>query len=121
MSRIKQNHSRFRQIVRGKIRGNLKQYISQGELIGKQGKDKVSIPLPQIELPRFKFNAQDGGGVGQGEGQEGDSLGDGDQQPGQGEAGEGEGEKALEVDVTLDELAQILGEELQLLQSVGAA
>lgn len=114
MSRIKQDHSRFRNIVRGKIRGNLKQYISQGELIGKQGKDKVSIPLPQIELPRFKFNAQDGGGVGQGEGQEGDSLGDGDQQPGQGEAGEGEGEKALEVDVTLDELAQILGEELQL-------
>ena len=36
------------------------------------------------------------------------------QQPGQGEAGEQEGDKALEVDVTLDELAQILGEELQL-------
>ena len=112
--RIKQDHSRFRQIVRGKVRQNLKQYISTGTLIGKQGKDKVSIPLPQIELPRFRFNQKDGGGTGQGEGQPGDSLGSGEQQPGQGEAGEQEGDKALEVDVTLDELAQILGEELQL-------
>lgn len=115
MPRIQQDHSRFRQIVRGKIRENLKQYISRGELIGKQGKDKVSIPLPQIELPRFRFNHQDGGGVGQGDGQPGDSLGPGDEAPGQGgEAGEQEGEKAVEVDVTLDELAEILGEELQL-------
>ena len=53
--RIKQDHSRFRHIVRGKIRRNLKQYISTGELIGKQGKDKVSIPLPQIELPPLDF------------------------------------------------------------------
>jgi sporulation protein YhbH len=112
--RIKQDHSRFRQIVRGKIRRNLKQYISSGELIGKQGKERVSIPVPQIELPRFRFDSQDGGGVGQGDGQPGDSLGPGEQGPGEGEAGEGEGEKALEVDVTLDELAQILGEELEL-------
>ncbi len=112
--RIKQDHDRFRQIVRGKIRNNLKQYISSGSLIGKQGNDRVSIPLPQIDLPRFRFNSQDGGGVGQGEGESGESLGPGEQQPGEGEAGEGEGEKALEVDVTLDELAQILGEELQL-------
>lgn len=112
--RIRQDHSRFRQIVRGKVRQNLRQYISSGELIGKQGKDRVSIPVPQIDIPRFRFNSQDGGGVGQGEGEPGDSLGPGDQEPGEGEAGEGEGEKALEVDVTLDELAHILGEELQL-------
>lgn len=116
MSRIKQDYRRFRQIVRGKIRRNLKQYISNGQLIGKQGKDKVTIPLPQIELPRFKFSQQSGGGVGQGDGKPGDSLGSGDGEPGagQGEAGEGEGDKALEVDVTLDELAKILGDELQL-------
>lgn len=114
MARIDQDHARFRHIVRGKIRDNLKQFISRGELIGKQGKDLVSIPLPQIETPRFRFNQKESGGVGQGDGDEGDSLGPGDQQPGQGEAGEGEGDKALEVDVTLDELAEILGEELEL-------
>jgi uncharacterized sporulation protein YeaH/YhbH (DUF444 family) len=54
--------------------------------------------------------------VGQGDGKPGDSLGPGNQQPGEGKekAGEGEGEKALEVDITLDELAEILGEELEL-------
>lgn len=116
MSRIKQDHSRFRQIVRGKIRQNLKKYISRGELIGKQGKDLVSIPLPQIDIPRFKYDPRDTGGTGQGDGKPGDSLGPGNQQPGQGKekAGEGEGEKGLEVDVTLDELAEILGEELEL-------
>ena len=115
--RIKQDHSRFRQIVRGRIRENLKQYISSGSLVGRQGKEQVTIPLPQIELPRFKFNSQSGGGVGQGDGEPGDSMGKGDPQEGQGgqgEAGEGEGEKSLEVEVTLDELAQILGEELEL-------
>ena len=114
MSRVKQDHARFRQIVRGKIRQNLKKYISRGELIGKQGKDRISIPLPQIEIPRFKFGQKNAGGVGQGDGDVGDSLGPGNEAPGSGKAGEGEGEKALEVDVTLDELAEILGEELEL-------
>ena len=116
MSRIKQDHSRFREIVRGRIRQNLKKYISRGELIGKQGNDQVKIPLPQIDPPRFKYDPRDGGGVGQGNGKPGDSLGKGEGEPGEGsgEAGEGEGSKALEVDVTLAELAELLGEELQL-------
>lgn len=118
MSRIQQDHRRFRQIVRGKLRENLRSYISNGQLIGKQGKDRVSIPLPQIELPRFKFSSKESGGVGQGDGEPGDTLsqgsGQGDQ-PGQGpEAGEAEGEKAVEVEVAIEELAQALGEELQL-------
>jgi hypothetical protein len=69
----------------------------QGELIGKQGKDLVSIPLPQIEHAALQVRPKDTGGVGQGDGEPGDSLGPGDgQQPGQGKekAGEGEGEKA---------------------------
>ena len=47
---IEQDYLRFRQIVRGKIKQDLKKYISQGELIGKKGKDYVSIPVPQIEM-----------------------------------------------------------------------
>src|SRR6185436_593070 len=47
---IEQDYLRFRQIVRGKIKEDLKKYISQGELIGKKGKDYVSIPIPQIEM-----------------------------------------------------------------------
>ena len=111
--RIEHDHYRFREIVRGKIKSGLKKYISKGELIGKVGGKQVSVPIPQIELPRFKFDSDKQSGVGSGEGQPGDPA-DGQPGPGQGEAGEGEGEHALEVDVELDELAKILGEELEL-------
>ncbi len=114
--KIDQDHGRFRQIIRGKIRQNLRRYIAQGELIGRKGKDLVSIPIPQIDIPRFIFGDKQKGGVGQGEGKPGDPLG-GDTEKGkdgQGKAGKDAGEHALEVDVTLDELADILGEELEL-------
>ena len=114
IQRIQQDRARFRSIVRGKIRKNLKRYISQGELIGKKGKDLVSIPLPQIDIPRFRFGAQQQGGSSQGDGDVGDSLGQGEKQPGQGEAGDQAGEHSLEVEVSLEELAEIMGEELEL-------
>jgi uncharacterized protein len=112
---IDQDHGRFRDIVRGKIRENLKRYISHGELIARQGKDNVSIPIPQIDIPQFRFGEKQTGGVGQGDGEPGDPLGGGkDGQDGQGKAGKDAGQHALEVEVSLDELAAILGEELQL-------
>jgi sporulation protein YhbH len=115
--KIDQDHSRFRAIVRGKIRQNLRKYISQGELIGRKGKDLVSIPIPQIDIPRFRFGDKQQGGAGQGDGDPGDPMGGGEEgeEGGEGKkAGEGAGEHNLEVDVTLEELADILGEELQL-------
>jgi sporulation protein YhbH len=115
--KIDQDHSRFRNIVRGRIRQNLRKYISQGELIGRKGKDVVSIPIPQIDIPRFRFSDRQQGGVGQGDGNPGDPVGGGgEEQEGEGgkKAGQGAGEHTLEVDVTLDELADILGEELEL-------
>ncbi len=115
--KIDQDHSRFRNIVRGRIRKNLREYISSGEMIGRKGKDLVSIPIPHIDIPRFTFGSKQQGGVGQGSGNPGDPLGgDPDQGDGQGQAGSDAGEHTLEVDVTLDELAEILGEELELPQ-----
>ena len=75
--KIDLDHRRFRQIIRGKIKQNLRKYISQGEMIAKRGKDAVSIPLPQVELPRFRWGDKQGGGVGQGKGDVGDPLGQG--------------------------------------------
>ncbi len=115
--KIKQDHSRFRQIVRGRIKQNLKKYISKGEMIGKQGRDTVAIPMPQIDLPHFSFDHREGGGVGQGDGDVGQSLQPGHVQPGQGgqgEAGKEGGEHTLDVEVTFDELAKMLGEVLEL-------
>ncbi len=115
--KIKQDHSRFREIIRGKIKDNLRKYITQGEMIGKQGNDQISIPVPQIELPHFQFDHRDTGGVGQGEGDVGDVLKPGNVQPGEGQgqgAGSEGGDHSLEVDVTFAELAEMLGEALEL-------
>jgi sporulation protein YhbH len=114
--KIDQDHSRFRGIVRGKIRQNLRRYISQGSLLGRKGKDLVSIPIPQIDIPHFSFGEQQTGGVGQGEGNPGDPVSgqQSEEADGAGKAGQDEGAHILEVDVTLDELADILGQELEL-------
>ena len=111
---IKRDHSRFRKIIKGKIRDNLRKYISKGEMPLPKGDGVYKIPMPSIDTPRFRFGDKEQGGTGQGEGQVGDPLGQGEDQPGEGEAGEGEGKKELEIDLTLEELASILGEELEL-------
>jgi hypothetical protein len=111
--RIDQDHTRFRQIVRGKIKRELKRFVSSGELIGKQGNRYVTIPLPQITLPKFRFGDNRKNGVGQGEGQPGQPV-PGQEGDGTGQAGEEAGKHSIEVDVSLTELARILGEELEL-------
>lgn len=113
--KIDQDHSRFKQIIRGKIKQELKKFITHGELIGKQGKDLISIPLPQIDIPHFTYGPRQMGGVGQGEGKAGQVIGVGEVEgDGSGQAGNQEGEHLLEVDVPLDELVAIMGEELEL-------
>ena len=111
--RIEQDHQRFHQIIRGKIRRDLRKYMSKGELIGRKGKNFISIPLPQIEIPRFQFSPRQVGGVGQGEGDIGTVIGQ-EPQSGTGEAGNLPGQHILEVEVSLEDLARILGEELEL-------
>ena len=86
IAKIEQDHSRFKQIVRGKIKRELKKYITQTELIGRKGKNIVSIPVPRIELPRFRFDGRQQGGVGQGDGDVGTVLGTGDPKDGSGHA-----------------------------------
>ena len=112
VNKIEQDHQRFRQIVHGKIRKDLKRFLSRGELIGREGKKYVSIPVHDIDSPTFRYgdNSQ---GVGMGQGKDGEQV---NGQPGQGNqpGGEQEGRHLLEVDVTLDELAEILAEELKL-------
>ena len=114
--KIDRDASRFKQIVRGKIRENLRKYVTHGEMIGRKGNDLVSIPLPQLDVPHFRYGQNGRGGVGQGEGEVGQPIaaGDPDGEGGQGQAGSDAGQHVLEVDITLEELAAILGDELQL-------
>jgi len=115
IARIEQDTSRFRQIVRGQVRENLRKYVSSGELIGRQGRELVSIPVPEIQIPQFRFGRRQVGGVGQGDGEPGAPIGYDPDRPGEGdEAGNLPGEHLMEVEITLQELARILGEELEL-------
>src|SRR3954469_21398684 len=82
--KIERDHQRFRKLVRGKVKSNLSKYISRGEMIGKKGKDLVSIPLPQVDIPQFGSGQKGSGGVGQGPAQPGQPLGPGQQQPSSG-------------------------------------
>src|SRR6187401_2572967 len=97
--KIEKDHQRFRQIVKGRIREDLRKFLTKGELIGKEGKHLISIPVRGIELPHFRYgdNSQ---GVGAGDGEEGESVG----KPGQGkgQGGTEAGHHLMEVDLSLD-------------------
>jgi sporulation protein YhbH len=111
--KIDSDRTRFKAIVRGKIRQNLRKYVTHGEMIGRKGHDLVSIPIPQLDIPHFRYGKNGSGGVGQGDGEVGTPIG-GDGPQGSGAAGSEPGAHILEVEVSLEELAQILGDELQL-------
>src|ERR1700679_997533 len=96
---IEKDHQRFRQIVKGRIREDLRKFLTKGELIGKEGKHLISIPVPGIELPNFRYGDNSSTGVGVGKPTEG---------------GTEQGSHLMEVDLALDELAEILAEELKL-------
>lgn len=116
--RIHNDHSRFKDIVRGRIKSHLKDYIKKGEFISKQGDQTVTVPVPRVDLPQFRFGSKSQGGVGQGDGKEGESVNGqpGEGEPGAGKAGADPGEHAMDVEVTLSELADMLGEQLELPQ-----
>lgn len=109
--KIDQDVRRFKQIIRGQVQKELRKFISTGELIGKKGKDLISIPIPRIEIPHFVHSDRQMGGVGQGDGDSGKPVAPGDAAS---TAGNAPGAHILEVEVTLEELAAILGEELEL-------
>jgi uncharacterized protein len=112
VKRIERDRKRFDDIVRGRIKQDLKRHITRGELIGKKGREIVSIPLPQIELPRFRYGSRDRGGVGQGEGEPGTPLGGGEEDGGT--AGDEPGHHIREVELSIQEMTRLIGEALEL-------
>lgn len=106
-ARIEQDHQRFRQLVKGKIRKDLRGYLTRREMIAKEGRGVVSVPIHDIDTPTFRYG-DNSSGVGMGE------PGAGDGQGGKNAGGEEQGRHIMEVDVTLEELADILAEELEL-------
>lgn len=102
---IDKDLGRFRDIIKGRVRKDLRKYMSSGELLGRQGKKTVSIPIHQIGIPRLRYG-ENKKGLGQGE--DGEEAGEGQK------AGDATGEHLTEIEFTVEELAELLGEELQL-------
>jgi len=111
---VDRDADRFHKILRGKVREELGKYIEQGELITRKGEDVVSVPIPGINLPRFVHGKNE---ESSGKGKSGNGKG-GSGDPQQSGAGGGAGDQSskhmLEVEVSIEELAEILGEELEL-------
>lgn len=109
VKRIERDRRRFEDIVRGAIKKELRHHLTRGELIGRRGKELVSIPVPHVEIPRFRYGPKERGGVGQGaDGDVGTPIG----APGQ--AGDAPGEHLREVELSIEELCELMGEALEL-------
>jgi len=115
---MEQDHRRFKNIIRGKIRRDLGKYVKDGGIVRKyvdnQGNEKeiVRIPLPRLDTPRFRFNDRQQGGVGQGDGEEGDPL-SGEEGDESGQAGDKPGEHGFE-EFTMEEFVDLMATELEL-------
>jgi uncharacterized protein len=115
IKRIEQDRKRFDDLVRGRVKQDLKRHITRGELIGKRGREVVSIPIPRVELPRFRYGSRERGGVGQGPGEVGDLLGRAAPEPGDGPgAGDQPAPHIREVEMSISELTRLIGESLEL-------
>ena len=113
------DQARHNQKVKEAIKENLGRIISEEAIITSDGKRIVKIPLRSLDLPRFRFDDGKRQHTGQGSGQSkvGDVLGQDGQtvQPGKGPgAGEIPGVDYYEADVTVDELAALVFEDLGL-------
>jgi uncharacterized protein len=107
---------RFKDIVKGKVKSDLKKFVSSQDLLGQQGGKTVRIPISNIDTPRFTYGGGKGsGGAGMGDGDVGDPMG-GKPQPGdgKGKAGNEKGDHDFAVEFSPEELAKMLGEELEL-------
>jgi uncharacterized protein len=115
--------------VKEAIKGNLGHIVGEESLITSDGKKVVKVPMRSLELPRFRFDRgrKDHAGQGGGKSKVGDVLG---QEPGQArgpgrgkQAGEQPGVDYYEAEITVDELAALVFEDLGLpfLQPKGRA
>jgi len=113
------DQARHNEKVKEAIKGNLADIVSEESIITADGNKTIRVPIRSLELPRFRYDVNRKGHVGQGDGdsQVGDVIG---QQPGQ--AGPGKGKGAgdqpgtdyFEAEITIDELAELIFEDLEL-------
>ncbi|MBW4085626.1 sporulation protein YhbH [Paenibacillus sp. S150] len=116
------DQERHKRKVKEAIRHNLADLVSEESIIMPQGDKVIKVPIRSLDEPKFRYNYQNEPQVGQGQGgtQVGDVIGqagpDGAEGPGKGghEAGDQPGEDYYEAELTIDELAEMVFEDLKL-------
>ncbi|MBW3622555.1 MAG: sporulation protein YhbH [Armatimonadetes bacterium] len=114
--------ARHQEKIKEAIKKNLADVVSEESIILSDGKKIIKVPIRSLDEYKFRFDSGKQKNVGQGPGgskvgdvigQDGD--GEGQQGPGKGRnAGEDPGVDYYEADVTLDELAAMIFEDLGL-------
>lgn len=116
LGNILNDAARFKRIIKGQIKKkeNLKRYLSREDLIGKQGQDKIRIPVPVITIPRFRYGPNLGG-VAQGDGEIGDVIFPGEQDGTGAEGSDGpDNGEIMNLEMPMSELEDLIMEELGL-------
>jgi len=112
------DQARHDEKVREAVKANLADIVGEESIITSDGKKIVRVPIRSLELPRFRYdvNRRNHVGQGQGDSQEGDILpDDGQAGPGKGMgAGDQPGVDYYEAEVSIDDLAELIFEDLSL-------
>ncbi|RIK39729.1 MAG: sporulation protein YhbH [Chloroflexi bacterium] len=113
------DQARHKQKVKEAIRRNLADIVSEQSIITSDGKRLVRVPIRTLEQYKFRYDPNDKRGVGQGDGNTkvgdileryGKSNGNGSGQ----QAGDQPGVDFYEAEITFDELAALVFEDLSL-------
>lgn len=115
------DQERHQRKVKDAIKNNLADLVSEESIITSQGDRVVKVPIRGLDEPRFRYNYDNEPRVGQGKGgtQVGDVIGRAAPEPGDDPAsgnkpGDQAGEDFYEAEVTIDELAELVFEDLKL-------
>lgn len=117
--RAERDRQRHNEKVKEVIRQNLGDIVSQHDIITADRGKVIKVPVRGLELPRIRFDPGGRERVGQGPGgtRPGDVLGRAGARPGQGadkEAGHEPGDDFYEAELTLEEIAELVFEDLHL-------
>ncbi|MDW7673943.1 MAG: sporulation protein YhbH [Bacillota bacterium] len=114
------DQQRHQEKVKEAIKKNLADIVSEESIIMSDGKQIIKVPIRSLDEYRFRFdhNKKKHGGQGEGNSQKGDVLGTeraGSKGPGKGKgAGEEPGTDYYEAEVSVEELAEIIFDDLEL-------
>jgi hypothetical protein len=121
LGRLEIDRQRFKEIIKGRIKRDLQKYLRPNSItLPTDEKDFITLSVPVIDLPDFRYGT-DWGGVGQGPGQPGQDLGPVGTEPGEAgkEAGKEPGMDFIDLEITREELLEMLEAELPRVEPKG--